>query len=157
MESQEHTVVIDHIIQLCDFPADSVMVKYIDQRQCWLTLYHVILVGLEELDEFFTVKDDGITYVSMLMLVHLHRFKAFLVYCKSKTCWDEGPTEDDFMQWTTKDLEQYCCTKAYHDDYAMSFAKPSVSTLQAVRSSSLHRALEPITTCFLCTCKCKSD
>jgi hypothetical protein len=30
-ESQGHAVVIYHIIWLCDFPADSVMVQYIDQ------------------------------------------------------------------------------------------------------------------------------
>jgi hypothetical protein len=71
-ESRAHTVVTDHIIQLCDFPADSVMVKYIDQQQ-WSTLSHVILVGLEEVDEFFTVKDNGITFDSMPMLLHLHR------------------------------------------------------------------------------------
>jgi hypothetical protein len=50
------------------------------------------------------------------MLIHLCRFKEFLLYYKSKTCWGEGPTEDDVMLWTPKDLSQYCCTKAYHDD-----------------------------------------
>jgi hypothetical protein len=33
-ESQTHTAIIDHVIMLCDFPADSIMVKYIDQQQC---------------------------------------------------------------------------------------------------------------------------
>jgi hypothetical protein len=93
------------------------MVKYIVQQQ-WLTLSHVILVGLEEVHEFFTFKDDGITFDSMPMLVHLRRFKAFL----SKTCLGEGQTEEDLMQWTPKDFEQYCCTKKYHDDYAMAYA-----------------------------------
>jgi hypothetical protein len=32
LESHACTVVIDHIFQLCDFPSDSVMAKYIDQQ-----------------------------------------------------------------------------------------------------------------------------
>jgi hypothetical protein len=28
-----HTTIIDHIINLCDFAADSIMVKFIDQQQ----------------------------------------------------------------------------------------------------------------------------
>jgi hypothetical protein len=91
-ESQVHTVVIDHIIWLCDFPADTVMVNDIDQQQ-WLTLSHVISVGLEEVDKNFNVEDDGITFDSTPMLVQLHMFKAFLVYYKSKTFWGEGKTE----------------------------------------------------------------
>ena len=35
-----HSAIIDHIIQICDFPADSIMVKYIGQQQ-WSTLAHV--------------------------------------------------------------------------------------------------------------------
>jgi hypothetical protein len=138
-ESQAVTVVIDHIIRLCDFPADSVTVKYIDQQQ-WSTLSHVISVGLEEVDEFFTVKDNGITFDSTPMLVHLRRLKAFLAYYKSKTCWGEGPTEDDLMQWTPKYFEPYCCTKACHDDYVMAFAKPSVPFKLLNRARSARSA-----------------
>jgi hypothetical protein len=76
-ESQAHTVVIDHVIWLSDFHADSAMVKYDDQQQC-LTLSRVILVGLDEVDKFFTVKDNGTTFDSTPMLFHLRRFKASL-------------------------------------------------------------------------------
>jgi hypothetical protein len=54
-EFHTHIAIIDHIIQICDFPADSDMVEYIEQQQ-WLTLAHVVSVGLEEVEEFFTVK-----------------------------------------------------------------------------------------------------
>jgi hypothetical protein len=69
--------VIDHVIWLCDFHADSAMVKYVDQQQC-STLSHVILVGLDEVDKFFTVNDNGITFDSTPMLFHLRRFEASL-------------------------------------------------------------------------------
>jgi hypothetical protein len=53
-ESQAHTVIIDQVIKLCDFPSDSIMVKYFDQKQ-WSQLVHIVTVGLEEVDEFYTV------------------------------------------------------------------------------------------------------
>jgi hypothetical protein len=96
----EHTAIIDHIINLCDFLADSVMVKFIDQQQ-WSTLEHVVSVGFYDVGEFFTVRDDGITFNNTLMLIPLQRFKAFLLYYRNKTCWGEGPTVDDVMRWTS--------------------------------------------------------
>jgi hypothetical protein len=93
------------------------MVKFIDQQQ-WSTLEHVVSVGFDEVGEFFTVRDDGITFEDTPMLIYLRRFKALLLYYKSKTCWGDGPTEDDVMLWTPKYFSQYCGTKAYHDDYA---------------------------------------
>jgi hypothetical protein len=39
-----HSAIINHIIQICYFPADLIMVKYIGQQQ-WSTLAHV--VGLD--------------------------------------------------------------------------------------------------------------
>jgi hypothetical protein len=38
------------------------------------------MVGLEEVDAFYTVRDDGITVESTPTLIHLHRFRAFLLY-----------------------------------------------------------------------------
>jgi hypothetical protein len=76
-------------------------------------LFQLGLIG-----EFFTVRDDGITFEDTPMLIHRRRFKALLLYYKSKTCWGDGPTEDEVMLWTPKYFSQYCCTKAYHDDYA---------------------------------------
>jgi hypothetical protein len=91
MERQAHTEILDHVIQLCDFPFDSVMVKYIDQQQ-WSALPHIITVGFDEIDEFYTVRDDGITFESSPVLFQLHRFNTFWLYYKSKTCWGDGPT-----------------------------------------------------------------
>jgi hypothetical protein len=62
---------------------------------------------------------DGITFEATPMLVHVRRFKAFLLYYRSKMCWNDGPTDDDVMQWNPKNLTNYCCTQAYHDDCAI--------------------------------------
>jgi hypothetical protein len=60
-ELQARSDIIDHVIKVCDFPGDSVMVKYIDQQQ-WSMLEHVVSVGIDDVGEFFTVRDDGITF-----------------------------------------------------------------------------------------------
>jgi hypothetical protein len=64
-ESQAHTAIIDQVIKLCDFSTDSIMVKYVDQQQ-WYQLVHIVTVGLEEVDEFYTVRDDGVTFESTI-------------------------------------------------------------------------------------------
>jgi hypothetical protein len=51
------------------------------------------------------------------MLVPLHRFKAFLLYYHSKTCWVRV-TLVRVMHWAWMDLMEYCSLKAYNDDYA---------------------------------------
>jgi hypothetical protein len=135
-ESQTHIAIIDQVIKLCDFPSDSILVKYIDQQQ-WSQLVHI--VGLEEVDEFYTVRDDGITFESTRMLVHLRRFKVFLLCYKNKTCWGDSLTEDDVMLWTPKDFSQYCCTKAYHHDYAAAFPTPPLNLPQRAGSSDSIR------------------
>jgi hypothetical protein len=78
IESQGRTAIIDHVIWLCDCPSDSVMVKYIDQLQ-WSQLVHIVTVGLEEVDEFFTVKSDVLTFGAAPMYTHLPTFKSFLL------------------------------------------------------------------------------
>jgi hypothetical protein len=119
-ESLVRTAIIDDVILLCDFPADSVMVKYIDQQQ-WSTLSHITTVGFDEVEKFYTVRDDGFTFEVTPMLVHIRIFKAFLLYYRSKMCWGEGPTDDDVMRWIPIDFLEYYSSKAYHDDYAAAF------------------------------------
>jgi hypothetical protein len=77
------TSIIDHVNNLWNFPADSTMVKFINQQQ-WSTLEHVVSVGFDEVGEFFTVRDDGTTFEDTPMLIHLQRFKVFLLYYPSK-------------------------------------------------------------------------
>jgi hypothetical protein len=95
------------------------MFKYIDQQQ-WSTLYHVITVRFDEVEEFYAVRDDGITFEAIPMLVHIRRFRAFLLYYRSTMCWGECQTDDDVMHSMPKDFLEYYSSKAYHDDYAAS-------------------------------------
>jgi ribosomal protein S24E len=45
-DTPPRTEIINHIIKICGFSSDSMMVKYIDQQQ-WLELEHVVMHGLE--------------------------------------------------------------------------------------------------------------
>jgi hypothetical protein len=110
-ESQACTVLIDHIIQLYDFPSGSVMVRYIDQKQ-WKTLSQVVSVGLDEVKEFSTMKSDGVTFEATPMLVHIRSFKAILLCYCCMMCWREGPSDDDVVYRTPKDLPEYFSSKA---------------------------------------------
>jgi hypothetical protein len=67
----------------------------------WSTLEHVVSAGFDEGGEFFTVRDEIITFEDRPMLIHLQRFKAFSFYYCSKICLGETPTENDVMCWMT--------------------------------------------------------
>ena len=55
-----HTPVIAKIISLCGFSDDSVMVKFIKQKQ-WKKLFQVTSSRVEDVKDFHTVKEDGIS------------------------------------------------------------------------------------------------
>jgi hypothetical protein len=54
------------------------MVKYMDQ-QGWSVLEDVTMVGLDEVKDFATFKDDG-TFEARPMIHHLRMFKGFLLF-----------------------------------------------------------------------------
>ena len=76
--------VIDYIIWLCDFPEDSTMVKFF-QEQGWTKLIYVTTIGIDEVKDFYTVKDDGMTFEAKPMLIHVRLFKGFLLFYKRKS------------------------------------------------------------------------
>jgi hypothetical protein len=109
--------IIAYIIKLCKFPEDSTMVEYIDQ-QGWTELIHVTTIGLDEVKDFHTVRDDGITYSAKPMLIHLRLFKCFLLYYK-RQCRELFTTlsEDDVMYGFSRTrFEEYCGSDDYNDD-----------------------------------------
>jgi hypothetical protein len=55
-----HSPVINHIIMLCGFDYNSVMVDYINQEQ-WTTLNDVVSIGVNEPNTFLMVKPGGTT------------------------------------------------------------------------------------------------
>jgi hypothetical protein len=55
---ETETNVIKHIQELCGFPEDSTMVKYMTQ-QGWESLIDITMLSLEEIKDFATTKEDG--------------------------------------------------------------------------------------------------
>jgi hypothetical protein len=126
--------VIDHIKEICEFPDDSTMVKFIDQ-QGWTKLADVTMVGIDEIKDFATVKVDG-TFEAKPMAHHLRLFKGFLLYYNRKSRDLSSPLdEDDVLRWTKTQFLEYCSSPDYHDDVAVGLAsKTNVGTLVACDS-----------------------
>jgi hypothetical protein len=61
------------------------MVEYIDQPG-WTELIHITIFGLDEVKDFYTVRDHGATYSAKPMLIHIRLFKCFLLYYKRQYC-----------------------------------------------------------------------
>ena len=113
--------VIDHLKDLCDFPDDSTMVKFIDQ-QGWTKLKHVTTVGLDDVKDFATTKDDG-SYEARPLMIHLRLFKCFLLYYNRK-CREFSTKldEEDVLAITKTEFEEYCGSAEYHEDVATGLA-----------------------------------
>jgi hypothetical protein len=54
-QSKSKTSFIDHLKELCNFPSDSTMVKYVNQ-QGWSMLEDATMVGLERMKDFANFK-----------------------------------------------------------------------------------------------------
>ena len=52
------TPVIQHIIKLCGFADDSIMVSYIDQEQ-WQNVFDVITHHFKQIDDFIVIRENG--------------------------------------------------------------------------------------------------
>jgi hypothetical protein len=76
------TPVIAKIVALCGLPAYSTMVKFIEQQE-WSELGHVTYIGVNEVKDFHTVRNDG-NYEAKPMMFHLRMFKAFLMFYTRK-------------------------------------------------------------------------
>jgi hypothetical protein len=102
-----HSPVIEKIMLLCGFSADSTMARYIEQQQ-WTELHHVLTISRDEIKEFKTFRDDG-SFEARPMQIHLCMFKAFLLYCQRKEHdWATPISEED----------EYCCSADYFQDAA---------------------------------------
>ena len=56
--AKARTDVIQHIIKLCGFADDSIMVSYIDQEQ-WQNVFDVIMHHFKQIDDFIVIRDNG--------------------------------------------------------------------------------------------------
>jgi hypothetical protein len=68
---------LDHLREICSFPNESTMVKYMDQQR-WLVLKDVSMTGSHEVKDFVMFKDDG-TFEAKPMMCHLRMFNRFLL------------------------------------------------------------------------------
>jgi hypothetical protein len=75
--------IIQHIIDLCGFSADSLMVHYMDQQQ-WSELEHMVMTALDEIKDFATFRDNGIIYEGKPMIIHQKKLREFLLFYKWK-------------------------------------------------------------------------
>jgi hypothetical protein len=98
-------------------------------QQQWTDLDHVVMVDLDEVKDFHTVRDDGLTFEAKPMLTHCRTIKAFLLFYKRNILWDDQPpTEEGVMGWTKSDFKKYCQSKNYHDDHVAAHHKPMTNS-----------------------------
>ncbi len=141
-----HTPIVDHIIMLCGFKDDSVMVECINKKE-WNSLHDVVSIGINEPNTFHTVKSDGVTFKARPLSGDIRMLKGFLTFFK-RMADTEGRLldEDDVMDtFTTTDFKRYCRTMDYHSDMvaAGSVSSPSFETLIADGVFHVESALIP--------------
>jgi hypothetical protein len=101
------TPFIDFLIEICDYPLDSTMVKCIYQ-QGWSKLDHVIMIPFDEMQDIHTVKSDG-KFEAKPMVIHIRLLKCFILYYR-KECSElaDALTEYQVRQWDTYAFSDYC-------------------------------------------------
>ena len=128
--------VVEHMLYLCDFPYDSTMVKFIRQQQ-WMKLEHLTTIGIDEIKDFFTVKDDGMTYEAKPLMIHLRFFKCFLLYHKRKSReMSSTLDEDDVLEITRTEFYEYCNSDAFTEDMKAFGVAPKVAPGPSANSNS---------------------
>jgi hypothetical protein len=106
---------IDHLKELCSFPNDSTMEKYMDQ-QGWSVLEDVTMVALDEVKDFATFKDDG-AFEAKPMMHHLRMITGFLLfYNRMSRELSSLLDEDDVMAIPITCFQEYCGSPDYHAD-----------------------------------------
>jgi hypothetical protein len=86
------------------------------------------MTALDEIKDFATFRDNGITYEGKPMIIHQKNLRTFLLFYKGKTLWEEeGPTEDDVLGWMLCEFNAYCKSKEFHDDDA-EYSRPRSTT-----------------------------
>ena len=130
-----HTPVIAKIIYLCGFSDDSVMVKFIKQKQ-WKKLFQVTSISVNDLKDFHTVKKDGLSIDEKPLMIHLRMLKCFLMYYKHKSREnDKYLTEDDVMNIERDNFYSYCGSDDYFTDLSASVMKSSTKQINTLDKS----------------------
>jgi hypothetical protein len=113
--SKVKTLVIAKIILLCGVPDNSTMVRYIYQLD-WKELEDVTTTGVDEVKDFFTVRDDG-KIEAKLSQVHLRKFNAFLLYNMRKgQDYHATLMKDNVLEMSQAEFKHYCGSTEYFTD-----------------------------------------
>ena len=124
--AKERTEVIQHIIKLCGFAADSTMVSYIDQEQ-WETIYDVVTYHFKEIDDMNVIRDNG-KFDAKPMLKDRRRLKCFLLYYRKK-CDALVSTliDEEVLMWKRSEFNDYVGSAKCQLDMAVAegFAAPA--------------------------------
>jgi hypothetical protein len=100
------TPVIAKIVALCGLPVYLTMVKFIEQQE-WSESGHVTSIGVNEVKDFHTVRNNG-NYDAKPMMIHLRMFKAFLMFYMRK-CHElyTNLDEHDVMDFMHTQFKEY--------------------------------------------------
>jgi hypothetical protein len=127
-----YTHVIAKIFWLCDFPVDSIMFCYIEQ-QGLEELEDITAIGFDVAKDFFTVRDDG-NFEAQPMLIHLRKFKVFLLYfMRTGQEFSITLNDDDVLDIKKTKFKKYCLSANYHADIA-TFGSPVISATSHARA-----------------------
>jgi hypothetical protein len=111
-----HTPMIHHVISLCGFEEDSVMMAYIDQEK-WTKLSDVISIGINDVNDF-KVRGNGDNWrTSRPLSKDLRMLQGFLMYFKRNRRFHGQFYEDKVLEITKDDFVAYCCSRDYHHDF----------------------------------------
>jgi hypothetical protein len=101
-----HTLMIAKFILLCGFPDASIMVRYVDHQDL-TEIEDVTMIGVDNVKDFYMVCDDG-KFKTKPMLIHLRKFKAFLLYYMRRgRDFHTTVKEDDVLDMTTNEFKSY--------------------------------------------------
>jgi hypothetical protein len=124
--AKARTAVIQHIIKLCGFADDSIMVKYIDQEQ-WQNVFDVVTHNFKQIDEFNVTRDNG-KFDAKPMLKDRRWLKCFLLFYQMK-CNDLSSTiiDEEVILWKRSIFLDYCVSANYQHDMAVAegFSTPA--------------------------------
>jgi Reverse transcriptase (RNA-dependent DNA polymerase) len=128
--------IIDHIIDICGFPDDSIMTEYI-REQGWRELSDVVMITLDEVADFKLVTDDG-SYKAKPLNHHLRKFKGFLLmYNRMSRDLSTPLGKDDVLNISKEQFDVYCRSQDYHMDLQTGLATPTKANVPTTASNEL--------------------
>jgi hypothetical protein len=92
-KKKKFTNITQCIIDLCDFPSDSLVVEYITNK-AWSTLNDVTKIMIDKDDNVCINKRDGL-FEAKPMKLHLCKLQCCLIFYNSKSCNMYGPLDEE--------------------------------------------------------------